>query len=74
MIESKFSAFPNPDEIYNRAIDAPMGKIRDTEMKIASNTIHIKDTIEKLTQLEIKVGSLKILSEVNSISQMANAR
>ena len=51
-----------------------MGKIRDTEMKIASNTIHIKDTIEKLTQLEIKVGSLKILSEVNSISQMANAR
>lgn len=46
-----------------------MGKIRDTEMKVASNTIHIKDLIEKLTQLEIKVGSLRILADVQNIQQ-----
>ena len=48
-MEQKFTSLPNADEIYTRAVDAPMGKIRDTEMKVASNTIHIKDLIEKLT-------------------------
>ena len=49
VMEQKLTSIPNADEIYTRAVDAPMGKIRDTEMKVASNTIHIKDLIEKLT-------------------------
>ena len=65
---------PAQEEIYQRAIDVPMGKIKDTEMKIASNTIHIKDLTEKMMSLEIKVGSLKIMNDVANISSMtANA-
>ena len=62
---------PNQDEIYTKAVNVPMGKIKDTEMKIASNTIHIKDISDKLNQLELKVGSIKILNEINSISHVS---
>ena len=44
-----------------------MGKIKDTDLRVASNTFLIKELQDRVNAVDIKLGSLKIMGEVNLI-------
>ena len=60
------------DEILQKTLEFPLNKIKETDLRVASNTFMIKEMQDRINQFDIRLGSLRIMGEVSQIQQFTH--